>query len=167
VPDGDKLFSIISKYDDVLADVVRKPGYNAGDTLKLVLPFLKAYDVTDRLMEEFSAANLILIAAAETRCSYVRSITEAFIVSTSYEHYIRAFCRALGFPFENTYCTEVSIDKYKVAAEEKAKLKNSPRNRFATHDNYSSSIKVTTRPLAERQETVKRLTRFSGRKSLL
>jgi energy-converting hydrogenase A subunit R len=26
VPNGDKLFTLISKYDDVLADVVKKPG---------------------------------------------------------------------------------------------------------------------------------------------
>lgn len=55
VPKGKKLFSIISKYDDILVDVVKKEGYNAGDTLKLILPFLKAYDVSDEKMREFSA----------------------------------------------------------------------------------------------------------------
>ncbi len=64
VPDGDKLFSVISKYDDVLADIVKKPGYNAGDTLKLILPFLKAYGVTDKALREFSAQNLLLIAGS-------------------------------------------------------------------------------------------------------
>ncbi len=53
VPNGDRLFALISKYDDVLADVVKKPGYNAGDTLKLILPFLKAYGVTDKGLREF------------------------------------------------------------------------------------------------------------------
>ncbi len=53
IPNGDKLFANISKYDDVLADVLRKPGYSAGSTLKLILPFFKAYGVTDKQMEEF------------------------------------------------------------------------------------------------------------------
>ena len=26
VPDGDKLFTVMSRYDDVLAEVIRKPG---------------------------------------------------------------------------------------------------------------------------------------------
>jgi energy-converting hydrogenase A subunit R len=39
-------------------------------------------------------------------------VAEAFIVSTSYEHYIRALCRVIDFPFENAYCTRVEIDKY-------------------------------------------------------
>jgi len=30
VPDGDSFFALVSKYDDVLADVVKKPGYKAG-----------------------------------------------------------------------------------------------------------------------------------------
>lgn len=123
VPGGDKLFTIISKYDDVLADVFKKPGYSAGSTLKLILPFLKAYDVTDRMMEEFSAQNLILIANSKDTLQHVRGIASTYIVSTSYEHYIRALCKALGFPFENTYCTRLKMDKYVVTAQEKVRLR--------------------------------------------
>ena len=127
VPDGDKLFSIISRYDDVLADVTKKPGYNAGDTLKLILPFLKAYDVTDKQMQEFSAQTLLLIAGTKETLKHILNMSEAFIVSTSYEHYIRALCSFVGFPFKNTYCTRLNIDKYGLATEEKTKLKGLAR----------------------------------------
>ena len=123
VPNGAKLFTLISKYDDVLADALKKPGYTAGSTLKLILPFLKAYDVTDAQMEEFSAQNLILIANSKNTLQHVRVIASAFIVSTSYEHYIKALCKALDFPYENTYCTKLSIDKYAVTEKEKTRLK--------------------------------------------
>jgi energy-converting hydrogenase A subunit R len=123
VPKGDKLFTLISKYDDVLADVLKKPGYSAGSTLKLILPFLKAYDVTDGQMEEFSAQNLILIANSKDTLQHVRAVASAFIVSTSYEHYIKALCKALDFPYENTYCTKLSIDKYAVTEQEKMRLR--------------------------------------------
>ncbi len=59
IPNGDKLFTVISKYDDVLADVLKRPDYRAGSTLKFVLPFLKAHDVTDHEMQLFSARNLV------------------------------------------------------------------------------------------------------------
>jgi energy-converting hydrogenase A subunit R len=123
VPNSGKLFTIISKYDDVLADVLKKPGYTAGNTLKLILPFLKAYDVTDTQMEEFSAQNLILIANSKNTLQHVKTIASAFIVSTSYEHYIKALCKALDFPYENTYCTKLSIDKYAITEQEKTWLK--------------------------------------------
>ena len=43
IPDGDRFFTLISRYDDIQADIVKRPGYKPGDTLKLILPFLKAY----------------------------------------------------------------------------------------------------------------------------
>jgi len=127
VPNGDKLFTVISRYDDVLADVIKKPSYKAGCTLKLILPFLKAYDVNDQNMREFSAQNLILIPNVKDTLQYVRNMAHAFIVSTSYEHYIKALCQALNFPYENTYCTKVNIDKYEITAGEKNRLKGLAR----------------------------------------
>ena len=123
VPDGDKLFRVISKYDDVLADVLKRPDYSAGGTLKLILPFLKAYGVTDSRMKEFSADNLTLIAGSRDTLHYAMTIASAFIISTSYEHYIKALCKALDFPYENTYCTKLTIDKYQLAEQEKKGLK--------------------------------------------
>ena len=123
VPNGDKFFSIVSKYDDVLADNLRKPNYNAGDTLKLILPFLKAFDVTDQHMQDFSTRNLLLIAGSKESLKHIQTMSTAFIVSTSYEHYIRALCDSLDFPFLNTYCTRLTIDKYSLSAEQKTRLK--------------------------------------------
>lgn len=123
VPNGDKLFTVISRYDDVLADVVKRPHYKAGDTLKLILPFLKAYGVTDRKMQEFSAQNLVLIQNAKETLRHARRIANAFIVSTSYEHYIKALCSILHFPYKNTYCTKLHVDRLHMPEKEKTKLK--------------------------------------------
>ena len=123
IPDGDKLFANISRYDDVLADVLRKPSYSAGSTLKLILPFFKAYDITDKQMEDFSAENIVLIADSKCTLQHIMGLTDTFIVSTSYEHYIKALCKAVGFPFNNTYCTKLRLDNYIISAEEKNRLK--------------------------------------------
>jgi energy-converting hydrogenase A subunit R len=123
VPKGEQLFTVISRYDDVLAEVVKKPGYKAGDTLKLILPFLKAYGVTNRKMRSFSAKTLLLIANVKESLVFTRKIAHTFIVSTSYEHYIRALCQAINFPFKNVYCTKVKMDKYLLSQEERDKLR--------------------------------------------
>ena len=123
IPNGDKLFTNISKYDDVLADVLHKPGYNAGSTLKLILPFFKAYGITDKQMEEFSAKNIILIANSQTTLRHVQAIANSFIVSTSYQYYIKALCKVVDFPYKNTYCTKVSVDKCPITPQEKDRLR--------------------------------------------
>jgi energy-converting hydrogenase A subunit R len=123
VPGGDRLFTVVSRYDDVLAEVVKKPGYDAGDTLKLILPFLKAYGVTDDKMREYSAANLVCIPDIKDTLQHVRSLAPAFIVSVSYEHYLEALCEVLEFPFENAYCTRVRLDDFGIREDEREELK--------------------------------------------
>ncbi len=123
VPNGDSFFCNVSKYDDVLADVLKKPNYTAGSTLRLILPFLKAYGLNDARMEEFSADNIILIADTRAALKHVQSIADSYIVSTSYEHYIKALCKAVEFPYKNTYCTKVSLDKAAISPQERVQLR--------------------------------------------
>ncbi|HSV48760.1 MAG TPA: HAD hydrolase family protein [Candidatus Acidoferrales bacterium] len=123
IPNGDKLFANISKYDDVLADVTHKQGYAAGSTLKLILPFFKAFDVSDKQMEDFSAQNILLLPETSELMTHLQGYGEVFIVSTSYEHYIKALCKAINFPFDHTYCTKVTLDNYTITTEEKQRLK--------------------------------------------
>ncbi|MEM2939288.1 MAG: hypothetical protein QXU95_03315, partial [Candidatus Bathyarchaeia archaeon] len=104
IPNGDKFFTQISRYDDILADIVKRPGYKAGDTLKLIAPFLKAYGATNERMRRFSSETLLVVPGAGEALHYIRSIMPSFIVSTSYEPYINALCDAIDFPKENVYC---------------------------------------------------------------
>ncbi len=123
IPNGDKLFTLISKYDDVIADVLRRPGYKAGNTLKLILPFLKAYGVINEKMQKFSINSMLLVPGAIDTLHFISKIMPSFIVSTSYEHYIRALCDLTGFPYENAYCTRVDIDKYLMSEDELIRIK--------------------------------------------
>jgi len=123
VPNGDRLFTLISRYDDVLADVVKKSGYKAGDTLKLILPFLEAYGATNELLKEYSSQNILLVPGADETLRFINNLMPSFIVSTSYEQYITSLCDIIGFPKENTYCTKLNIDEYQLPPEEVVKLK--------------------------------------------
>ena len=122
IPEGEKFFALISKYDDVLAEILKRSGYKAGNTLKLILPFLKAYGVTDQKMREYSAKSILLVPGAVDTLQFVKGVMPAYIVSTSYEPYIRALCEIVGFPYKNAYCTRVNIDKYPLNKEERKKL---------------------------------------------
>jgi len=123
VPEGDRIFTLLSRYDDVLVEVVRRQGYKAGGTLRLILPFLKAYGATDSLIRDCSAANIDLIEGARDTLRYVMNLMPSFIVSTSYEHYLSALCRRTGFPYSNVYCTRLGIDGYGMSRDEIARLK--------------------------------------------
>lgn len=158
VPDGDHFFALISKYDDVLADVVKKSGYKAGDTLRLILPFLKAYGATNEKIKEYSSRNILLVPGARDTLRFVKDIMPFFIVSTSYEQYISSLCRLTGFPYANVYCTKLDIDKFEIGEKEAATLRKimekiSAMQMIEIPENAKSVQDFSQRD----QETIKRL----------
>src|SRR5512136_1298151 len=88
IPRGEAFFAVVSRYDDYLADVVKKPGYKAGDTLKLILPFLIAFGVTNEAIRSYSRSHVLLLPGAAETLRFLRERMPCFIISTSYEHYI-------------------------------------------------------------------------------
>lgn len=131
IPQGDRFFTLISRYDDILADIVKKPGYKAGDTLKLILPFLKAYGATNQSITEYSSKNVLLVPGAKNMLRFVKAVMPSFIVSTSYEQYMHALCSLIDFPYENVYCTRLDLDKYKLDEKERERLKQLRREMSA------------------------------------
>ncbi len=123
IPNGSRLFTMISRYDDIQADVVKRRRYKAGDTLKLILPFLKAYGVSNSLLTTFSSRNLLLMPGAKEMLKSVSSFMPSYIVSTSYEQYMRALCDAVGFPFAKVRCTLLDLDRYRMGDREKVEVK--------------------------------------------
>ena len=123
IPQGERFFSLISRYDDFLADVAKRRGYKAGTTLSLILPFLKAYGATNRGIREYSASHLLLIPGAKETLCHLNKKMPTFIISTSYQPYIEALCNFVGFPPENTYSTFLDLDRYEISLKETRKLK--------------------------------------------
>ena len=123
LPRGELFFSRVSRYDDFLADVEKRPGYRAGDTLKLILPFFKAFGVTEKDMEEFSRDHILLLPRAQETLNYISSLMPCYIISTSYTPYIRALCRAIGHPEEKAFSTAAPLDQFPILPLEEDQLK--------------------------------------------
>lgn len=99
-----------------------RPNYQAGYTLKLITPFLKAYGVTNRKIEEYSLENILLLPGASEMLQFVISLLPSYIVSTSYEQYLSSLCSLTGFPYGNVYCTKLDLDKHSIPKGERDKI---------------------------------------------
>ena len=110
IPDGGELFKTLSLYDDYLVDIVEKEGYKAGNTLKLILPFLLNAGVTNDDMVEFSRNNISVLKDSKELLNHIKKMMNHYIVSTSYGQYIEALSDYMDFPFENTFYTSVDVD---------------------------------------------------------
>ncbi len=119
LPRGEKFFTQVSRYDDYLADIEKRPGYKGGDTLKLIIPFLILFGLGKEKIKNFSQRTLVLLEDGKllTKISF-----PAFLISTSYSEYALEVARVVGIPEENVYSTFVEWDKYKLSLKEKEKL---------------------------------------------
>ncbi|MBM4295713.1 MAG: hypothetical protein FJ126_12535 [Deltaproteobacteria bacterium] len=123
-PQGAKFFKQVSRYDDYLADLVKQPGYKAGDTLKFILPFLKAYGVTNEQIREFSNKTIKLVPGVEKTYGFLRRQGfPIFAISASYRQFAEAVGKKLGFDAAHLFSTELDLDKYVLAAAEAEELR--------------------------------------------
>jgi predicted HAD superfamily phosphohydrolase len=118
VPDGGELFRRVSAYDDYLAEVVNMPGYRAGDTLRLILPFMMAHGLTQGGMASFSARGILVVPGAGDVLGRIAGTAPAYVISTSYCQYVHAVCAAIRFPKDQTFCTRVNLEDFAIPEDE-------------------------------------------------
>jgi energy-converting hydrogenase A subunit R len=122
-PDGDRLFTQISRFNDYLADIAKKPEYKAGDTLKLVLPFLKGAGLTNAMITEYSEKTVRLVPDAAEAYRFVQAQGfPVFEISTSYRQFAEVVGQRLGFKADRIFCTELDLERYTLSPAEGDRL---------------------------------------------
>jgi len=113
---GRKVFEALSRYDDVIA-LQGRAGYEPGDTLKLIIPFLLRYGVREEDIAAVSRRARIVEGVKET-VEWLRGEGEEVrVISTSYEQHALAVGAKLGIPEEHIACTRLRLDDMSLDAE--------------------------------------------------
>jgi len=110
-PKGDKIFEVISRYDDLLA-LEGREGYEPGDTLALIVPFLVLHDISEKDIAALATKASLTDGAAEL-ISWLQSRSwKVFCISTSYEQYAIHVTHKLGIYAHNVACTPFPLDRF-------------------------------------------------------
>lgn len=110
-PNGDKVFEVISRYDDLLTMEGRKD-YEPGDTLAFIVPFLMLHKVSEVDIATLATKATLTDGAAELVTSLGLKSWEVFCINTTYEQYARHIAQNLGIPASNVACTPFPLDKF-------------------------------------------------------
>jgi energy-converting hydrogenase A subunit R len=119
-PNGDKIFEVISRYDDLLT-LEEREDYEPGDTLALIVPFLILHNITEENIAEL-AAKANLTGGADKLIYWLQSSGwKVFCISTSYEQYAIRITHKLGIYAHNVACTAFPLDQLRatISPEEK------------------------------------------------
>jgi energy-converting hydrogenase A subunit R len=111
-PNGDKIFEVISRYDDLLT-LEERPDYEPGDTLALIVPFLILHNISESNIATL-AAEASLTGGAAKLVSWLQSSSwKIFCISTTYEQYATRITQKLGIYAHNVACTPFPLDKFR------------------------------------------------------
>ena len=112
-PNGDRIFEVISRYDDLLT-LEEREDYEPGDTLALIVPFLVCHNISESDITAL-AAKAGLTGGAEKLISWLQTKGwKVFCISTSYEQYAMRITQKLGIYAHNAACTPFPIEKLRL-----------------------------------------------------
>ena len=115
VESGHRIFEIISRYDDLLA-LEGREDYEAGDTLKLIAPFLVYHGISEEDIREVSKRAILVDGAKELIADIKDKEWDVYIIS-SYEQHAHNIGEQLGVSQENISCTSFPLDRYREELE--------------------------------------------------
>jgi energy-converting hydrogenase A subunit R len=111
-PDGDKIFEVISRYDDLLT-LEERPDYEPGDTLALIVPFLILHNITEDDISTLAARASLTGGAAKLISWLQASSWKIFCITTTYEQYAQHITRKLDFYSHHVACTTFPLDNFR------------------------------------------------------
>jgi len=131
IPDGNRIFEVISKYDDVLA-LQGKKGYEPGDTLKLIVPFFVLHRIKDEDIKKVSERAKITKNMKNVVSWIKKRKIKLCVISTSYTQHAYQIGKKIGVEKSSIACTQLNLAKIKKEMEHYAKnLKNAKGDVFA------------------------------------
>ncbi|TET17987.1 MAG: hypothetical protein E3J75_01165 [Dehalococcoidia bacterium] len=112
-PNGDRIFEVISRYDDLLT-LEEREDYEPGDTLALIVPFLVLHNISEGDIASL-ASKASLTGGAEKLISWLQSKGwKVFCISTTYEQYAIRITHKLGIYAHNVACTPFPGDRLRL-----------------------------------------------------
>lgn len=112
-PGGDRVFEVISRYDDILT-LEGKEDYEPGDTLALIVPFLILHNISSADITNLAAKATLTGGAADLISRLQADGWKVFCITTTYEQYAIRLTQKLGIYAHNVACTPFPLDKLRI-----------------------------------------------------
>ncbi len=116
-PNGDRIFEVISRYDDLLT-LEEREDYEPGDTLALIVPFLVLHSISDENITSLAAEASLTGGAAKLVSWLQYNGWRVFCITTTYEQYAIHITQKLGIYAHSVACTPFPLNRFRQALSE-------------------------------------------------
>ncbi len=133
-PNGEKIFEVISRYDDLLA-LEEKEGYEPGDTLALIVPFLVLHDLSENDISTLGTKASPTGGAADLIYQLEVDGWKVFCISTSYQQFALHITHKLGIYSQRVACTPFPLNQFRnsLTSEESELLQQAEQDILSLH----------------------------------
>ncbi|MBI2865949.1 MAG: hypothetical protein HYX99_01125 [Chloroflexi bacterium] len=109
-PGGRQVFEAISRYDDLLT-LEGRPGYEPGDTLSLIVPFLICHGVTSDVIRSLGEKAPLIAGAPALVENLAQRGWQVHAVTTSYAPFACAVAQRVGIDRSQVASTSLPIER--------------------------------------------------------
>lgn len=106
---NERFYRNLSEYDDYLFYVIKKDGYEAGYTLKLLVPFISAYGIEERVIGEL-IKSAVYVPDAKIASEEILQHFEPIVISTAYRKFVSKTAEKIGFKIVHGSDVDFSIE---------------------------------------------------------
>ncbi len=110
-PNGDRIFEVISRYDDLLT-LEERQDYEPGDTLALIVPFLILHNISESDIASLAVKATLTGGAADLVSRLQSGGWKTFCITTTYQQYAIHITQKLGIYAHNVACTSFPLNKF-------------------------------------------------------
>ncbi len=144
IPDGHRLFEVISRYDDLLT-LEGREDYEPGDTLRLIVPFLVRHGITAEDIKRISDTAGLVPGAADLMARLGSEGWEVYVVSTSYEQHATNIGGKLGLPLAAIHCTRIAFERLRARLSQEHLRQVAAMETTILRDLYSDELSSGTK----------------------
>lgn len=123
IRNGGHFYDVLARYDALTAYVLGREEATAGNTVKWVIPFLKANGATDYLMREAYKESMDLLPGAEDALRFISRLLPTHVSTSMYEHGWMAVEERVGAPLCDVFCSRVDLDHVQFGRADSRKIR--------------------------------------------
>lgn len=110
IRNGEHFYDVIRRYDSLTAYVLGRDEATAGNTVKWVMPFLKANGASDYLLKRTYAETMQVMPGAEDALRYISKLLPTHVTTSLYEHAWIDLAERIDAPLCDVFCSKVDMD---------------------------------------------------------
>ena len=123
IRNGTAMYDVISRYEYLATTVVSRDMATIGNRARMIVPFLKAYGITDHMAFEYAKETLNPMNDAKDSIGYLSGLMPTFLLTSAFDHLSMVLRDTLSFDPSDQFFSNLEFDSFEIDRMESKQLR--------------------------------------------